>query len=262
MIRLLALLVLMPLFAGCAAMPPPPPAASGHFVARTLEIENRTFRYQVFVPARHAPQGTPIVLFLHGSGERGSDGERPLLAGLGPWLRANADTFPALAVFPQVPENEEWLGRNARMAVAALDAASREFGADPRRTYLTGMSMGGYGTWEVALMHPHRFAALVPICGGLSIPRPERPTLRVDQVTGEADPHAAVVARLHDVPTWIFHGARDDIVPPDDDRRLHRAALAAGADFRYTEYPDVGHNAWDPAYRDPAMWQWLFQQRR
>ena len=119
----------------------------GHFQARSLQFEDRLFRYQVFVPARRDPAGTPIVLFLHGSGERGDDGRRQLMAGLGPWLQETADSFPALVVLPQVPEEEEWLDRNARMALAALDAAMAEFDADPQRTYLTGMSMGGYGTW-------------------------------------------------------------------------------------------------------------------
>src|SRR5690606_29833291 len=124
--------------------------ASGRLVARQLEFEGRQFRYQVFVPAAAAtPAGArPLVLFLHGSGERGDDGLKPTLAGIGPWLGQNPDTFPALVVFPQVPEGEEWRGRNARMALAVLDAASAEFNADPRRIYLTGISMGGYGSWE------------------------------------------------------------------------------------------------------------------
>ena len=172
------------------------------------------------------------------------------------------DAFPALVVFPQVPRGEEWMGGNARMALAALDAASAEFGGDPARTYATGMSMGGYGTWEVALAAPQRFAALVPVCGGVKPPRAERPTLFVTAVAGEADPYTALASRLKHVPAWLFHGARDDLVPAEDDRRLHRAAQAVGADFRYTEYPDGNHNAWDATYSDAAMWAWLFAQRR
>ena len=165
-------------------------------------------------------------------------------------------------VFPQVPREQEWLGENLDLAVAALDATTAEFGADRRRTYLTGMSMGGYGVWELALRLPDRFAALAPVCGALLPPRPARPTLRVAQAADEPDPYAHTVARLAHVPVWSFHGALDDLVPPYDDRRLHRRALAAGAPWRYTEYPQGNHNAWDSTYTDPAFWRWLFDQRR
>jgi predicted peptidase len=247
--------------AACQPRPAPPPEP-GRFVQRELVHDGRTFQYAVFVPSSAQPRPLPVVLFLHGSGERGSDGHAPTTAGLGPWLRANAATFPALAVFPQVPHDGNWIGGNARMALTVLDAASREFGGDPARTYATGMSMGGYGTWEVALLAPDRFAALVPVCGGVRPPRLERPTLFVTAVAGEADPYTALATRLRHVPAWLFHGALDDLVPAEEDRRLHRAALQVGADFRYTEYPGGNHNAWDAAYADPAMWDWLFAQRR
>ncbi|AKC88407.1 dienelactone hydrolase family protein [Pseudoxanthomonas suwonensis] len=258
--RCLAAVLLAVLVAACQPRTAPPPE-SARFVQRELAHDGRSYRYSVFVPAAAQPRPLPVVLFLHGSGERGSDGQAPTLAGLGPWLRANAAAFPALVVFPQVPEGEEWMGGNARMALAALEAASAEFGGDPARTYATGMSMGGYGTWEVALLAPQRFAALVPVCGGVRPPRPARPTLYVTAVAGEIDPYAALAARLEHVPAWMFHGARDDLVPAEEARRLHRAARAVGADFRYTEYPDGDHNAWDATYADPAMWDWLFAQR-
>lgn len=147
------------MLAGCSSMGERrQDGRSGHFVSRTLQMEGRLYRYQVFVPAAKAARPLPIVLFLHGSGERGDNGRDQAEVGLGPYLSAHADRFPALVVLPQVPENEEWLGVNARMAIAALDAASAEFAADPQRTYLTGMSMGGYGAWEIGLMQPQRFA--------------------------------------------------------------------------------------------------------
>jgi predicted peptidase len=257
----LCLLVLLALSA-CAAVRPDPAPAGGRFVARTLQLDGHAWRYQVFVPARRDPAGTPVVLFLHGSGERGDDGIAQTRAGLGPYLRAHAADFPAIVVLPQVPEGAEWAGANVRMALAALDAASREFGGDPRRTYLTGMSMGGYGTWETALAAPGRFAALVPVCGGVRVPHPDRPTLRVAEVADLPDPYAALAARIGNTPVWMFHGALDDLVHPDDDRRLYRAFLQAGAaDVHYTEYPRGNHNAWDATYADPAMWAWLFSQR-
>ena len=140
----LATLMLMSLLVS-ACQPRAAPPATGAIVSRTLEHEGRTQRYAVFVPgAARAGRPLPVVLFLHGSGERGDDGHAQTTAGLGPWLRRHSDTFPALVVMPQVPDDEEWAGANARMALAALDAASSEFGADRSRTYLTGMSMGGW----------------------------------------------------------------------------------------------------------------------
>ena len=253
-------LLLSLLVSACQNRPTPPP--TGTFVQRSIEYAGRTHLYAVFVPAATHQQGPlPVVLFLHGSGERGSDGHAQTTSGLGPYLRRNADAFPALVVMPQAPKNEEWTGANARMALAALDAASAEFGGDPRRTYATGMSMGGYGTWEVALLEPQRFAALVPVCAGVLAPRAVRPTLYVTPVADAPDPHAELVRRLRHVPVWMFHGARDDLVLPHDARRVHELARQAGADFRYTEYPEGNHNAWDATYADPAMWDWLFAQR-
>lgn len=252
----------MMVLAGCASIPD---ASRGHFVARAVKLDGRTAHYQVFVPRTAAEDAgpLPVVLFLHGSGERGRDGRRQTKAGLGPYLRQQAATFPALVVLPQAPDGEEWSGQNNRMALAALDATIAEFGADPRRQYLTGMSMGGYGSWNIALDHPTRFAAIVPVCGAVLAPRAVRPTLFVEHVAHEADPYAAMAQRLRSVPIWMFHGALDDVVPPDDDRRLHAAFQQAGAkDVRYTEYPDGNHNAWDATYADPSMWAWLFNQKR
>lgn len=245
--------------AGCA----PTRQEVGHFEARAVKVDGRTAYYQVFVPRGAAASrgALPVVLFLHGSGERGRDGRRQTLAGLGPYLRQNADSFPGLVVLPQVPQNQHWSDDNNRIALAALDATIAEFGADPRRQYLTGMSMGGYGSWNIALDVPTRFAAIVPVCGAVAAPRAVRPTLRVEDVAHESDPYATIAQRLKQTPIWIFHGALDDVVLPDDDRRLYAAFQQAGArDVRYTEYPQGNHNAWDATYADPAMWSWLWAQ--
>lgn len=253
--------VIVAALSACASMTPQ--AMDGRFVQRTLELDGTAYSYQVFVPSLKAGGEVPaIVLFLHGIGERGHDNDKQLTAGLGPHVRAHSADFPAIVVFPQAPDDQYWTGATARMALAALAAATREFHGDPQRTYLTGLSMGGFGTWEVALLQPQRFAALVPISGALSLRR-EGQTFSVTPIAHETDPHAAVVARLRDVPIWIFHGARDDVVPPDDDRRLAAAFAAAGAkDARYTEFPGARHNAWDPAYAMPGLWTWLFAQHR
>ncbi|MDH5831153.1 prolyl oligopeptidase family serine peptidase [Luteimonas sp. M1R5S18] len=252
-------LVMATLVAGCTSAPERP--ERGEFVERELRMDGQVHRYQVFVPARAAAAGkAPVILFLHGSGERGADNQRQVAVGLGPQVRRQADTFPAIVVFPQVPEDGEW-NQVVDVTFAQLDAATREFGGDPDRTYLTGLSMGGYGAWELALRQSYRFAAVVPVCGGLVHPR--RTTMAVTVVADEADPYAAVAQRLHGMPVWMFHGAKDDLVPPEYSRRLEAAFRAAGArDARYTEFPDANHNSWDPAYATPELWDWLFAQRR
>lgn len=247
--------------AGCSTMSNE--SASGVFVERSVTVDGAAYRYQVFVPARNARRGAaPTILFLHGTGERGSDGDKPTRVGLGPYIRAHAESFPAIAVFPQAPDGRDWNGVAAEIAFAALDAATEEFDGDRDRSYLTGLSMGGYGTWELALMQPQRFAALAPVCGGLTAPRAER-NLVVTPLQGEADPPTALAQRLKHLPVWIFHGAKDDVVPPRESREISIALKAIGADVRYTEFPEANHNSWDPAYsHTPELWPWLFAQRR
>lgn len=245
-----AFLLMMILLAGCATTLSPPDRAHGAFVAREVEVDGAMRRYQVFVPARAASgEKPPVVLFLHGAGERGEDGVKPTLVGLGPYANAHADTFPAIVVFPQVRENEGW-DDAIPFALAALDAATREFGGDRERTYLTGISMGGYGVWTLARFQPDLFAALVPICGGIGR----------DTATA---PYTETASQFRDKPIWIFHGAKDDVVPPDQSRRTAAELKKIGArDAHYTEFPDANHNSWDPAYATPELWGWLFAQRR
>ncbi len=255
----IVLLCLCWLLAGCARAPV---RERGGFVERSITVGGVAHRYQVFVPATAASgRKAPVILFLHGSGERGSDNRAQTGTGVGAYVRRHLDDFPAIVVFPQAPANAEWNQLHA-VVMAQLDAATGEFGGDRDRTYLTGLSMGGFGAWDYALREPGRYAALVPICGGLVAPG--RPSMNVAAVAGEADPYAAAARALAHVPTWIFHGGRDDVVPPEFSRRMAAALEAAGADdARYTEFPDAGHNSWDPAYLEtPALWTWLFSQRR
>ncbi|WP_211371887.1 prolyl oligopeptidase family serine peptidase [Marilutibacter maris] len=272
-LSLMATSMLLALTVACTTTPsasrsadaPSEPVAAGEFVRRTVRLDGVERVYQVFVPAsarlQDAAGRRPVVLFLHGSGERGDDGDKQTAVGLGPFLRAHAQRFPAIVVFPQSPAERSWDGDVAAMALATLDAATAEFGGDPDRTYLTGLSRGGYGTWELALLQPQRFAALAPVCGGITSPRAESP-LAVEAVAGAADPFEATATRLHHLPVWIFHGGRDDVVPPQQSRRMHAALRAVGADVRYTEFPDANHNAWDATYNYAPMWDWMFGQRR
>jgi predicted peptidase len=239
-----------------------PERANGSFVERSIDVAGTRHRYQVFVPASAAGgRRPPVIVFLHGSGERGSDGAKQTQVGIGPYIRAHQDDFPAIVVFPQAPDETEW-GGNASLVFATLDAATREFHGDPDRTYLTGLSMGGYGTWEMALRAPGRFAAMVPDCGGLLHPR--RPSMGVSGLEGTSNPYVVVAGRLKDTPVWQFHGAKDDAVSPEYSRLMDVALQAAGArDARLTIFPDANHNSWDPEYsQTPELWPWLFAQKR
>jgi predicted peptidase len=262
-VRFPFLFALLSIIVTACSTTPPLRETTGHFMPREVVVDGAAHGYQVFVPAKNAGgKHPPMILFLHGSGERGSDNLAQLNAGIGPYLRKHADDFPAIVVLPQVPEHGAWMGENNRVALAALDAATREFGGDANRTYLTGLSMGGYGTWEIATQQPQRFAAIAPICGALQPPPiSEFAQLRVTSVTDAANPYAALATRMHGKPIWIFHGAKDDVVPPDDDRKTFAALKTADGDVHYTEFPDANHNAWDPAYNTPEFWKWLFAQK-
>src|SRR5437667_2706635 len=249
-------------FACHAARPGGTTPATNGFVARTTTVDGTLYRYQVFVP-RRTDRGArpPIILSLHGAGERGMAAHLRTMVGLGPVVRGRADSFPAVVVMPQAPSDSVWSGAPARAAMQALDAALLEFRGDSARVYLTGLSMGGYGTWQLALEYPGRFAALVPVCGGIRSPS-ALASIRVAGVPADAaDPYAYVAARLADTPVWLFHGEADGAVPVSESRSMAQALRQASGDVRYTEYAGVGHNSWESAYNEPELWRWLFAQR-
>jgi predicted peptidase len=148
-------------------------------------------------------------------------------------------------------------------ALAALDHSIKEFHGDRSRVYLTGLSMGGYATWDFAVAEPHRFAALVPICGGVR-PAIDWSELRVHlpDDAKDADPYAEVARRIGKTPVWIFHGDADDAVPVEEARHMAAALKAARAEYKYTEYPGVGHNSWDKAYADLDLIMWLLSKSK
>jgi len=160
-----------------------------------------------------------------------------------------------------VPADSVWIGAPAQAAMAALDQTLAEFRGDPDRVYLTGMSMGGNGTWNLAYRHPERFAAIAPICGFIS-PISRLPGSRPIVPPDSGDAFAAMARRLGRLPTWIFHGEIDPVVPVSESRRAAEALRAAGADVRYTELLGGGHNVWDAVYASPQFQEWLFAQRR
>ena len=233
------------------------------FLDRAVTVSGVTYRYQVFVPAEFAQKKSwPVVLFLHGSGERGDDGLIQTEVGIGHAIRVKNSRFPFIVVMPQCRENKIWGAADMQaQALAALDASTSEFHGDRSRVYLTGLSMGGYGVWDIASTHPGRFAALIPICSGIrSIA--DMPELFVS-VAGDAkiaDPYAEVARRIANTPIWMFHGDADPSVPVAEARQMAEALTAVQARFKYTEYPGVGHNSWDNAYAEPDLFPWMLQQ--
>ncbi|MFC7623069.1 alpha/beta hydrolase-fold protein [Microlunatus sp. GCM10028923] len=202
-------------------------------ISRTDELD-----YLIFTPAR-IPEPWPLLLFLHGSGERGDDLDLVTVHGP-PKLAAEGGELPYLLVAPQCPA-ESWWTWHQDALIALLDEVEAEFPVDPSRIYLTGLSMGGIGSWELAIRHPGRFAALVPICGA------SQPWL---------------ARRLRDVPVRAFHNAHDESVPARGTSDMVAAVQQAGGQAEATIYDARGHDAWTNAYQDPELTRWLLAQRR
>jgi predicted peptidase len=229
------------------------------FLDRTVKSGTLTMKYQVYVPPTYdGHTSLPVILFLHGSGERGSDGIKQTQVGMPTQIRRHPDWFNAIVVMPQCPDDSVFRGVVADAAFAALEKSVKEFHGDRDRLYVTGLSMGGYGVWQEIVDHPGVFAAAVAVSGGLT-PSADMDNLYVS-VEGD-EPFAVVAQKAKGLPIWIFHGAKDDVVPTEQSQKLVQAMRDAGANVKYTEYPDVGHAAWDLAYADEELWKWLFAQR-
>jgi predicted peptidase len=233
------------------------------FLERSVRIGEASYSYKVYVPPGFDPRRTwPVVLYLHGAGERGTDGVRQTEVGFGPVLRAHPERFPAVVVFPQAAAGQVWLGDLARAATTALDRTIAEFHGDPDRVYLAGLSMGAYGIWVLAFENPDRYAAIVSVAGGIVPPSGRRALTQLPPTLQADDPYAATAARVKGIPAWLFHGAEDPTVPVTESRHIVSALRQVGASPRYTEYPGVGHNSWDRAFAEPELAEWLLAQRR
>lgn len=235
------------------------------FLDRTISLRSATYKFQVFLPDIWTPrQKWPVILFLHGYGERGSDGLLQTDVGLPHTIRLNRSHFPAIVVFPQCQMGHWWKQREMEdLALAALSAATKEFNGDPKRTYLTGLSMGGYASWDLASRYPGKFAAVVPICSGIVLTPgllKDFPDLAKDAYPDDPKSYAEVARKIGKTPVWIFHGDADDSVPVEGSRQMNQALKTAGGDVRYTEYPGVGHNSWDKAYAEPDLMPWLLSK--
>lgn len=235
------------------------------FLNREVSLNGAIYRYQVYVPRDFDRKRTwPVIIALHGGGEYGIDGMRHTNVGLAPAIRRNPERFPAIVIFPQArPDNlPGWQLDGGKIAMLALDRAIKEFKGDPKRVVLTGYSAGGNGTWFLASRYPDRFAAIVPVCAFVSEFRGRStPVLYPPLATGP-EPHSEIARKVARIPVWIFHGAKDDVVLPEGSRKMYEALKKLGADVQYTELPNANHNAWDPAYGNAELIEWMLKQRR
>jgi predicted peptidase len=210
---------------------------------RGFTIEQRLrLGYLLFLPddyGENPDRKWPLILYLHGIGERGDDLELVKIHGIAKVVEKRP-SFPFVAVSPQCPDGTLWW-HHSLILKGMLDDILARYAVDPNRVYLTGNSMGGYGTWSLAMAYPDRFAAIAPICGG---GMPEW------------------VAALKDVPVWAFHGADDAAVPLERGQRMVDALRACGGTVRFTVYPGVGHNSWTQTYDDPELYAWFLQHSR
>lgn len=211
--------------------------------ARTLQGQVTvpvSLPYLLYLPEEYdARRAWPLLLYLHGSGERGTDLELVKRHGP-PKLIAEGQPFPFIVVSPQCAKFEGWMTKLHVLGLL-LDEIESTYAIDTARLYVTGNSMGGYGTWGLAIVYPQRFAAIAPICGG-------------------GDPSA--VCEIKDVPVWTFHGAKDTVIPVEHSEQMVEHLKACGGNVQFTIYPDGEHDAWTRTYANPQLYTWLLAQNK
>lgn len=200
-----------------------------------------SLKYLLYLPPGYEQQAQwPLILFLHGRGERGDDLDLVKKIGLAKNIEQGED-YPFIIVSPQCPASSFWI-EEVEALNALLDHILATYAADPQRVYLTGLSMGGAGTWALATRYPQRFAAIAPICGS-----------GVRWIAHE---------RLLGVPTWVFHGDADSVVPFDRSQEMVDVLRAHGGNVRFTVYPGVDHDSWTATYANPELYRWFLSHTR
>jgi len=232
------------------------------FQNRAVTIGATEYHFRVFTPKGWSKKKkAPVILFLHGAGERGDDNLAQAKVGIGPAILRQQDSLPFIVVLPQCPRNRWWTEPEMQaQALSALDQTVKEFNGDPKRTYLTGLSMGGYGSWIMAAGNPSKFAAIAVVCGGVRPPPRVNAPQPSDGLAALADPYGAVAAKVGKTPVWVFHGGADPVVPVTESRKMVEAIKAAGGSVRYNEYEGIGHNSWDKAYAEAEIFPWMLAQ--
>ena len=235
------------------------------FEKAEFSFQGRTLPYRILKPVDFDPaKGYPLHLFLHGAGERGNDNEAQLINGSSLFIKKST-AFPAIVIFPQCPKDDYWAqttpsrdeqaGENqfnfpekstpgwAMQAVMALldEQLTHEY-VDKERVYLSGLSMGGMGTYELLARQPDIFAAATPICGGTNT--------------------QTVEIWAHTIPIWIFHGEEDRVIPARYSKIMVEALIRQGIEPRFSLYPGVGHNSWDRAFKEPDLFSWIYSHRK
>ncbi len=205
--------------------------------------------YLLFLPKGYAARSQkrwPLILFLHGAGERGHDIRKVAVHGPPKYVQKSPD-FPFILVSPQCPEGEVW---SNDVLIALLDEITHKYAVDKGRIYVTGLSMGGYGTWSLGLSYPEKFAAIAPICGGGEL-------IRVFLSKGSKG------AALKSLGVWAFHGGKDPVVPLEESERMIAVLKKTGVtDSKLTVYPEAGHDSWTETYNNPELYQWFLEHQR
>jgi predicted peptidase len=237
---------LLGLVAGLAGSVPvvaaePAPTKTG-FVDKVYKNSNGSESpYVIYVPTGYdASKKYPVILFLHGSGETKGGTKKPVEVGIGPAIKKLTTPLEAFVVIPQ-SEKRTWqaASEDGKRAIAILDEVIKSYSIDPKRVSLTGLSMGGFGTWSLAAAYPERWSAIAPICGG-------------------GNPKDA--EKIKHLPCWCFHGDKDTAVKVELSRTMIEALKKAGGMPKYTEYPGVAHNSWDKAYGEKEFFPWILSQ--
>ncbi|HZP05405.1 MAG TPA: prolyl oligopeptidase family serine peptidase [Terracidiphilus sp.] len=235
-----------------------PPQETG-FLNRRIELNGASYRFQVYLPEewrRDDGKLWPIILFLHGRGERGSEGMWQTQIGLPAQVRDHPERWPFVIVMPQCPLPDHWTDpKMLDLAMAALDEETAEFHGDPDRTYLTGLSMGGYGAWELARLRPRRWAAVAIAAGGIFWSYDPERWQEVSTLP------ATYAQAVNHTPLWLFHGSDDNVVSPRQSELLFEALKTAGGHVRLWIYQGYGHDCWTRAYNEPELPRWLLSHK-
>jgi predicted peptidase len=237
--------------ASCTTMKKPvaaqPKPAITNISARAYS-EKVTTEYLLFLPKGYDARGTnrwPLLLFLHGAGERGGNVWRATIHGPTKYIEQHPD-FPFIVVTPWCAPGHKW---SDDTLLGILDEVTAKYKVNTNRVYLSGLSMGGFGTWSLATTHPERFAAVAPVCGGEG---------RIGIILSMLDKDKAV--ELKKLPIWAFHGAKDDVVGVEESERMVAAMKKIGnKNVKFTVYPEATHNSWTQTYNNPELYQWLLQ---
>lgn len=233
------------------------------FLFETIRSNESDYKYVVYVPREYSPaREWPLIVFLHGAGESGTDGLKPVIQGIGSAIMWAPEKWPFVVVIPQKPDIRHQWEQHEEAVMAMLSRTRGEYRVDPRRIYLTGLSQGGHGTWVIGSHHPDVWAAIAPICGYAGGFRRREPDTPADLPRPFEGTVEELAGPLRKTPVWAFHGEADPVVPVRETRDLVAAIEAVGGKPKMTLFPGVDHNSWDKAYREMNLAAWFLSHAR